>query len=204
MEEKYVDARGLACPQPVVLTRKAILEPGTERVRVVVDNEVSAENVERMGKSLGCEASVEEAEGEIHILLSKGDDVAAAAARQPMTSFESPAPSPQVVVLVTSDLFGTGPEALGRILMRSFIKTLGDLDPRPGKIIFANSGVRLTTEGSSLIEDLRALENEGTEIISCGTCLDYYHLLDGLQVGSVSNMYEIASALVGADRVVRP
>jgi len=204
VEEKYVDARGLACPQPVVLTRKAILEADAEKVHVVVDGKVSAENVRRMGRSLGCEVSVEEAEGEIHIVLSKGEDVSAAAARQPMPSLESPAPSPKIVVLVTSDLFGTGPEALGRILMRAFIKTLRDLDPRPGKIIFANSGVRLTTEGSTLIEDLRALENEGTEIISCGTCLDYYHLTDGLRVGSVSNMYEIASALLEADRVVRP
>ena len=204
MEEKHVDARGLACPQPVVLTRKAILEPGTERVHVVVDNEVSAENVERMARSLGCEVSVEKSGGETHLILSKGEDVAAAVARQSTTSAVSPPRPPKVVVFVTSDLFGTGPEELGRILMRSFIKTLKDLDPPPEKIVFANSGVRLTTEGSDLIDDLRGLESGGTEIVSCGTCLDYFRLSDKLRAGSVSNMYEIASALVEADRVVKP
>ena len=204
MEEKHVDARGLACPQPVVLTRKAILEAGTERVRVVVDNEVSAENVERMARSLGCEVSVETGEGETHLILCKGEDVAAAAARQSTTSAGSPPRSPKVVVFVTSDLFGTGPEELGRILMRAFIKTLKDLDPPPAKIVFANSGVRLTAEGSDLIDDLRRLESGGTEIVSCGTCLDYFRLSDKLRAGSVSNMYEIASALVEADRVVKP
>ena len=73
-----------------------------------------------------------------------------------------------------------------------------------GKVIFANSGVRLTTAGSDLIEDLRGLEESGSEIISCGTCLDYYQLVDSLQVGVASNMYEIVSALVEADRVVKP
>ena len=79
-----------------------------------------------------------------------------------------------------------------------------DLDPPPATLIFANSGVRLTTEGSELIDDLAALAAAGMNIVSCGTCLDYYGLVDSLRVGVPSNMYEIASLLVAADRVVRP
>ncbi|OHB69887.1 MAG: hypothetical protein A2V70_02365 [Planctomycetes bacterium RBG_13_63_9] len=123
---------------------------------------------------------------------------------QPAPSCQAPAAGPRVVAMVASDRFGEGEEELGRILMRAFIKTLKDVDPRPGKVIFANAGVRLTTEGSDLIDDIRALESGGVEIISCGTCLDYYRLLDKLQVGVASNMYEIASTLVQADRIVRP
>ena len=90
-----------------------------------------------------------------------------------------------------------------------FVKTLKELDPRPERMIFANSGVRVTTEGSppaggsDLIDDLKALERSGVEILSCGTCLDYYGLVDSLRVGRASNMYEIASSLLGAERVVK-
>ena len=204
MKAKHVDARGLACPQPVVLARKAILESGVEKVCVVVDNDVSAENVQRMATSQGWDVSVEKMEEELHLTLSKGEPPRAAATGQPARCAEAPAESSQVVVLVTSNLFGTGEAELGRILMRAFIKTLKDLDPLPQKIIFANSGVRLTTAGSDLIDDLRELESGGVEILSCGTCLDYYGLLDSLEVGTKSNMYEIASSLVEADRVVGP
>ena len=204
MEEKHVDARGLSCPQPVVLARKAILQGGAEQVHVVVDNNVAAENVQRMAKSQGWNAALEKTGEEVRITLTKGAEAAATTADQPISSRQSPAETPTVVVLVSSNLFGSGEEELGKILMRAFIKTLNDLDPLPGRVIFANSGVRLTTEGSDLIDDLRALESEGVEINSCGTCLDYYGLLDSLRVGTASNMYEIASALVEADRLVRP
>ena len=88
--------------------------------------------------------------------------------------------------------------------MRSFIKTIKELDPGPATMIFANAGVRITTEGSDLLDDLRALEEDGVEILSCGTCLDYYNLKEALAVGRASNMYEIATALVEADKVVKP
>ena len=122
---------------------------------------------------------------------------------------EAPGParnasSPRVVAFIASDRFGEGDPELGRILMRAFIKTVGELEPRPGKLIFANGGVRLTTEGSDLLPDLAALADQGIEIISCGTCLDFFGLVDRLEVGVASNMYEIAQALVEADRVVKP
>lgn len=109
----------------------------------------------------------------------------------------------KVVVLVASNLLGSGDERLGSILMRSFLKTLKDAEPRPWRLLLVNSGVRLSTIGSDLLDDLRALEQSGVEILSCGTCLDYYGLLDALQVGMKTNMHEIVSSLVSADRVVR-
>jgi len=97
-----------------------------------------------------------------------------------------------------------GEEALGTILMRSFLKTLLDLKPIPSKLIFINSGVRLTTEGSEVLETLKALSEKGVDILSCGTCLDFYGLKEKLKVGIISNMYDIAQSLLEADRLIRP
>ena len=108
------------------------------------------------------------------------------------------------MVLISSHLLGSGEERLGQILMCAFVKTLREVEPRPAKIIFVNSGIFLTTEGSELIDDLQLLNRAGIEIMSCGTCLDFYRKLEVLRVGVVSNMYEIATALFQADRVVRP
>jgi selenium metabolism protein YedF len=187
-----------------VLTRKAILEAGVDRVRVVVNSDVSAENIQRMARSQGWEPQIDRQGGEVRLTLTRGAGAAAQEAQQPETARVASTGKPQVVVFVASNLFGVGDEKLGQILMKAFLKTLKDLDPRPAKVIFANSGVRLTTEGSDLIDPLRTLENEGVAILSCGTCLDYYGLVESLRVGVASNMYEIASALVAADRIVQP
>jgi selenium metabolism protein YedF len=195
MPEKHVDARGLPCPQPVVLTKKAIDAGGADTVRVTVDNEIALENVTRLAEGLGRSVAVERDGADTHLVLTKGEGAGARPGR---------AAEAKVVVYVASRLFGVGEEELGRILMRAFVKTLKELDPRPAQAIFANGGVFLTTEGSDLVDDLRELERLGVEVISCGTCLDYYKLVDKLRVGRSSNMYEIASALAGADRVVKP
>ncbi len=88
--------------------------------------------------------------------------------------------------------------------MRAFLKVLLDLKPIPTKLIFINSGVRLTSEGSELLETLQALSDKGVGILSCGTCLDFYGLKEKLKVGIISNMYDIAQSLLEADRLIRP
>ena len=203
MAERQVDARGLACPQPVVLTRKAMLEDGVDLVRVVVDQDVPAENIQRLARGQGWLSEIARQGDEIHLTLRRDEEAIAKAGDQ--TSIDSVAADgkPEVVIFVTSNLFGDGDQRLGQVLMRAFVKTLKELDTQPAKIIFANAGVRLTTAGSDLIADLRELERRGIEIMSCGTCLDYYHLSDALEVGAVSNMFDIATSLVEADRVVK-
>lgn len=108
----------------------------------------------------------------------------------------------ELVFLVPSDQFGRGEAELGAILMRAAIKKIAELDPRPGAVVFVNTGVRLSCEGSAVLDDLRALEASGTRVLSCGTCLDYFRLKDSLQAGSVSNMGEIISTLSAASRLV--
>jgi selenium metabolism protein YedF len=110
----------------------------------------------------------------------------------------------QSALLVASDEIGQGSPELGKILMRSLLKTLVNAGQKPYRAIFVNGGVRLTSEGSDLLDDLRALEESGVEILSCGTCLDYFHLKEKLKVGRVSNMAEIVGTLTTADLLVRP
>lgn len=221
MSERSVDARGLACPQPVILARRAMMEPDTTLVRVMVDSEISVENLRRLAQSLGWEATVWPHGSEYHIDIAPGDAASspgesaelageaapaaeAAPAEDLAPSGSAPPAGTGTVIFISSDRFGRGEEELGRILMRSFVKTLGALDHPPAKILLANTGVRLSTRGSELIDDLRDLEARGVTILSCGTCLDYLGSIDSLEVGRQCDMLEIASSLFDADRVVQP
>lgn len=109
-----------------------------------------------------------------------------------------------LVVLFASDRVGDGPAELGRVLARSFVKTLHEQGPLPWRMVFLNAGVALTTEGSVVAEDLRAMEAAGAEVLSCGTCLDYFHTKEKLLVGRVSNMREIVETVTRAGRLLRP
>lgn len=107
------------------------------------------------------------------------------------------------VILIPSDRLGSGPEDLGSILMRSFLKTLRDSGTHPRRIVLINSGVRMAVEGSDLIDDLRVLQDSGIDILCCGTCLDFFHSREKLKAGRVSNMREIVDVLTTAGRVIR-
>jgi len=191
---KEIDCRGLACPQPVLTTKKA-LEEGQEELIVIVDNIAARDNVERFAKSQGAVVDIEKKDNDFYLHIQR---------KGTCESPESQKKFEKIVVYINSNLMGVGDEALGVILMRSFLKTLLDLKPIPSKLIFVNSGVHLTTEGSEVIESLKALADKGVEILSCGTCLDFYGLKEKLKVGIISNMYDIAQSLLEADRLIRP
>jgi selenium metabolism protein YedF len=192
--DRTVDARGLPCPRPVVETKKALEEVGQGVVTILVDSIESRDNVRRFAESQGCPVEVEEKEGAFRLKVTKG---------QPA---QTPQPEPvtgNYVVFITTDRLGTGDERLGEILMKAFLNTLWDHDPKPARILFMNSGVFLTTEGSDVLDALRLLEAAGVRIVSCGTCLAYYGLTEKLQVGAGGNMYEIVDSLVAAPKVIK-
>ncbi len=110
----------------------------------------------------------------------------------------------KVVVYINSHLMGVGDEALGSFLMKTFLKTLLDLETKPNRLILINSGVQLASEGSEVLETLMALSEKGVEILACGTCLDFYGLKEKMKVGGVSNMYDIIQSMLEADRLIRP
>jgi selenium metabolism protein YedF len=193
---KTVDARGLACPQPVILTRNALQE--SDVVITIVDNETARFNVTRMAEKTGATIKTEQREGGTYLHISKGETPQEEIAMQPAAL---PAGGPLVVV-VPSEIMGRGDAELGQILIRGFFHTLGEVEPLPDKIILFNSGVKLVADGSPVLEDLQELCGRGVEILACGTCLGHYELKEKIAVGEVSNMYTIAETLLGAGKVV--
>jgi selenium metabolism protein YedF len=188
---RIIDARGLDCPQPVVLTKRAMDEAGGEDLLTLVNTDIALENVSKLAHSQGYQVEVEHQGNDYHIHMS----------RQSHATESSAIGDGQVAVLVTSNLFGQGEAELGQVLMKSFLVSLNELS-QLNEMVFMNSGVYLTTEGSPVLEILRALEAKGVQIYSCGTCLDYYQLKDKLKVGQVTNMYSAMEILTGASKCI--
>ena len=189
---KIVDARNMSCPQPVVLTKRALKE--ADEVLTIVDNEVARDNVSRLGKSQGCAVSVEPKEDGIYLTLRKMEVGPAKAEPQSASG---------IVLFIGADVVGRGEnEQLGSLLMQSFLHTVGGLTCRPETIILMNNGVKLVTEDSLVLGELRQLENQGIDILACGTCLSRLQLTDKVAVGHVSNMYIIADSLLKAAKVI--
>ncbi|MFH1090552.1 MAG: sulfurtransferase-like selenium metabolism protein YedF [Pseudomonadota bacterium] len=201
MEE--LDCRGLACPQPVLAVKEALEGTSSGRIKVIVDNQAARDNVTRFARSQNCVVEIETSGQDFILTVTR---LGPATGPAPDVTCEVPGTqaSPRVVVKVSSRFMGQGEEELGRILMTAFLKTLGQAAPKPETIIFYNGGVHLTCEGSEHLETLQALEQSGIRILSCGTCLDFYHLKERLRVGAISNMFEIIETLSGAGRIVSP
>ena len=162
----------------------------------IVDNEVAKNNVSKLANSLGFEYKVDEGENEYLITIIKGKGEVKEEEKA------KGAVSGDKVVVFSSNTMGKGSEELGKVLIKSFIYTLTETSPYPATLIFYNGGVHLTCEGSPVLEDLKKLEDEGVEIISCGTCLDYFNIKDKLQVGQISNMYTIYDKMANAGNII--
>ncbi len=187
-----IDVRGLNCPLPVVQTKKALEEFKEGDITVLIERTDGCQNVKRFAESQGCKVSIDEKDGLFYIHIRKEKTEQTDSARQSRD-----------VVFITTDRLGTGDEQLGAILMKAFLNTLWDASSRPTKIMFINDGVRLTTEDSEVLDVLQLLENEGVEIFSCGTCLEFYGIKDKLEVGQVTNMYDTVDSLLSAGKIIK-
>ncbi|GAB6269745.1 MAG: sulfurtransferase-like selenium metabolism protein YedF [Smithella sp.] len=202
-DTKIVDARGLACPQPVVLTKQAL--ETNEKVKVLVDNETALENVKRLGTKLGCDIKVEEKKDKTYEIKLKRKEGADVSKEEFVPSCStSAAPAGPFVIVFAENKMGRGNDELGAVLARSFIHTVLQEKQKPDMMIFYNTGVHLALEGSDTLEDLKEIAAAGVEILVCGTCLNFFNVKDKLGVGIVSNMYDIAGAMSGAGRLVIP
>lgn len=199
-----VNAIGDACPIPVVKTLNALKElGGAGTVQTLVDNEIAVQNLTRLAESKGCTIETEKrSEKEFCVTITTAGAVAAAENEE--ISCTVPAEKKKTVVVVSADHMGEGGEELGRILIKGFLFALTQQEHLPSTVLFYNGGAKLTTEGSASLEDLKTLEANGVEILTCGTCLDYYGLKDKLAVGGVTNMYVIVEKQMQADLVLRP
>ena len=190
-----LDAKGLACPKPVINTKKELdsIEQGV--VEVTVDNEIAKENILKLAKSMNFEANILKSEKDcICIEIIKGENV--------IIEVKSQESLTDTCIFINSDKMGSGNDELGHVLMKGYIYTLTESKPYPKSILFVNSGIKLTTENEATIENLKLLEEAGVEILSCGTCLDYYGLKENLKVGTVTNMYTIVETMNNSSKTI--
>ena len=187
-----VNAIGLVCPVPVIMTKKALNTIEEGEVSVLVDNETAKENLEKLAKEMGYSYVSSKKDENIQIIITKSSK-----------KIEEIEKDENIVVVIDSDEMGKGDKELGEILMKGFVYSLTEMEILPKTIILYNKGVFLATKNENTIEDLKKLEAMGVEVISCGTCVNYYGLQDKLQVGSLTNMYSILDKQMKATKVVR-
>jgi selenium metabolism protein YedF len=202
---RIVDTKGQLCPAPLIAAKKALKETTIgESFMVLTDNMTSFNNLSRFLRDNKTEFIFEESQGVWTLTVTKNQTELihpkAEEYCKPISHFEKG----NFVVVVSSDKMGEGDEKLGHLLILTFIRALKDLDKLPQKIVFYNSGVKLITKSSPVIEDLRDLEKMGVELLSCGTCLNFYCLETVLGAGTVSNMYSIAEAMAASNKIIKP
>jgi selenium metabolism protein YedF len=198
-----LDCRGMNCPAPVLQVRDALEKETPDSITVLVDNEAARQNVSRFLEHRNYLVSSEMLGDEFRVVGTRTE-----ASNVP----EMPSPAPaanrrlggekKIMVLVTSVHMGHGDDGLGDMLMFNFLKTLKEMGPDLWRVAFVNSGVSFTAEGSEAVPILQELAGRGVQVTACGACLAYFHLLDKMQVGEVTNMLEIVTAMKDADSVV--
>jgi len=213
---KSIDARGLQCPYPVIETKKALKEVSEGTIEVNVDNAIAVQNIVKMANSENLESKSEKIDDNnyiVRITVSKESEqgltanTADESAESRQAEEESCYPDKReghTVVVLSSEYMGEGDEQLGKTLMKGFIFALTKIDKLPEKIILYNGGAKLSVEGSDSLEDLKFLESQGVEILTCGTCLNFYNIAEKLCVGSVTNMYSIAEIMFEAAKIIQP
>lgn len=200
-----VECRGEQCPIPVVKTIKAIGEmKEADTIQTHVDNETAVQNLTKLAESKGFAVKSEKIEDKHFVVtMEVTAPGAAAAAEEPAVSC-IPDRRGNTVYAFGTNVMGSGNDELGATLMKGFIYAVSQLEELPKTMLFYNGGVKLTTEGSASLEDLKSLQAQGVEILSCGTCLNFYGLSEKLAVGEVTNMYAIVEKLNGASHIVKP
>lgn len=196
---KTIDVTGKPCPIPVIEAKKALSAPETHEISVKVDNMIAVQNLQKMASGYGYLLSQNESgDGAFNVIIQKNKGGAEHGKPRP----DCPGHEKKLVVVVGSDALGGGEAELGKILMKAFIYSLTELTVPPESIIFINRGAYLTACGSNTVEDIKKLEELGTEALTCGTCSGYYGLQDRLAVGSIIDMFGIVERMSLADNVI--
>ena len=195
---KSIDCRGLACPAPVLESKKAIDSENLKQLTVIVDNKAAKENVSRFLESQGFSVSVKDDTESIEITATSKDDIVTDKHSKKVIGPEKQ----KIIIMIASDRIGYGDSELGKKLLASFIKTLKEMGDELWRLIFVNNGVKLTTLYSEVLTDLQELNRSGIHILVCGTCLTHFDLLDKKQVGETTNMLDIVTAMQLADKVI--
>ena len=195
---KSVDCRGLACPGPVLKSKKAIEAGNLNELIVLVDNEAAKQNVSRFLESQNFQVTEKEEGDNFHITGIKKDGEAfeIPVAKEPVAERQ------KIMVMVANDCMGHGDDELAEKLMVSFLKTLKEMGEELWRLVFVNNGVKLTIDDSVVLSDLKMIEDQGTHILVCGTCLNHFDLMEKKQIGETTNMLDIVTAMQLADKVI--
>ncbi len=198
---KEIDARGLACPAPVLQTRAVLQDESPDRIRVVLDNPASQQNVQRFLESRGFRTLLETRGADYRVIGTLSDDEASTTSK-PAAKSKMETEIKKIMVMCATDRIGFGDDDLGLKLMINFVRTLKEMGTELWRLVLVNNGVKLAIEGSEVLEDLQAYEKDGLKILVCGTCLDHFSLLEQKRVGETTNMLDIVTAMQVADKVV--
>lgn len=190
--KKVLDVKTLDCPEPVIQTKKMLEDESITALEVLVGNFTAKENVKRLANSMGFANSINEIDGGFSITISK-DGKEVVAEKQNIANGKT--------YLILSDKIGDGEEELGKLLMKSLIYTLTQTKPYPKSIYLLNSGVKLSTQNEEIISHLQELAKVGTEVFSCGTCLNFYNLAEELKVGAIGNMYDVVEGISAGEAI---
>lgn len=202
MANVRINAVGDQCPVPVVKATKALKEfreAGT--LEVQVDNEIAIQNLTRLANSKKLKHSSEKLSDELYKITMRVEGPVEMSEADINCAVDNRG---DFVVAIDTDIMGRGSDELGKTLMKGFIFAVSQLETLPKTMLFYNGGAKLTTEGSVSVEDLKNMEAQGVEILTCGTCLNFYGLTDKLAVGGVTNMYTIVEKLASAGKVIKP
>ena len=194
-----VNAIGKPCPQPVVMTKKALSEAGKAGVVVFVDNEAARDNVVRMAEKGGLKVKA-------YRKTKKGFKVEINKSLLPEKkkpgNIKKVLSKEKIVYLFESDFIGTNRE-LGKVLSNGFLTAIEELPERKSSIVLISKGVKLAIKKSYVLNRLKSLEEKGFDILICGTCLDYFKIREKVDVGKISNALEIMECMTDADKVIK-
>ncbi len=194
-----IDAKGWLCPKPVIETKKLLDSITDGEVCTLVDNETSVENLKRFAQSSGYGVENQKEGDLFKVVITKGDG-----SQVTETSSVTQASSEgSLIIVISSDRLGYGEEELGKSLMKGYLYALTEASKKPKTLIFMNSGVSLTSQGTEALESLQELEKQGVEILSCGACLNFYNLSEKLVIGEASNMYHFVELMNGATNTIK-
>ena len=188
-----LDCRNLNCPEPLLRTKKALgeLKIG-ESLEILVNDVAPRENIKRFLAKNGFEAKISQAGADTLIKTVKTDELKDESIDDIYCSVT--APKRGKVIFLNEEQCGSGP--IGKSLLAKFLGAALSLDEKPVKVIFVNNAVLITTNrGHECFEAIKKLNEAGAEILSCGSCLEGYELVDKLAIGEISNAYEIMDVL---------
>ena len=188
-----LDCRNLNCPEPLLRTKKALgeLKIG-ETLEILVNDVAPRENIKRFLAKNGFEAQISQAGADTLIKTVKTDELKDESIDD--IYCDVAAPKRSEVIFLNEEQCGSGP--IGKSLLAKFLGAALNLDEKPVKVICVNNAVRITTNrGHECFEAIKKLNEAGAEILSCGSCLEGYKLVDKLAIGEISNAYEIMDVL---------